>query len=153
MNNITFVMIKPDAVEKNAVYAIMRYFYDNGISVCCFDVQQATSERVTLHYGEHFERLGQDFANRMLELFVGKTVIPIVLTGEEGIIAKVRGIVGVTEPVKAAKGTIRGDLGDGDSFERSERENRVLRNLIHASDTPEAVAREAHIWLPGYPIQ
>lgn len=150
MKNVTFVMLKPDALAKNAVYTIMGYFYRNGIKTECFDVQTATKERVSLHYAEHFAKYGDEFADRMLRTFLGKTVVPVILSGGEDVIEKVRIIVGATEPIKAARGTIRGDLGDGDSYERSKQENRVVQNLIHASDSPEAVRREAGIWLPDY---
>lgn len=150
MKNVTFVMLKPDAIDKHLAYTILQYFRRAGIEIDCFDVQTATKERISVHYGEHFEKLGPVFAQRMLDTFVGKTVVPVILKGGEDIIEKVREIVGATEPAKAAKGTIRGDWGDGDSYERSTREQRVVRNLIHASDSPEAVRREAKIWLPDY---
>lgn len=152
MKHVTFVMLKPDAIEKKAVYDIMRYFTKNDIAVECFDVQIATKELISRHYAEHFEKLGEGFAERMLKTFVGKPVVPIILSGGEDIIEKVRAIVGATEPAKAAKGTIRGDLGGNDTYEITTRENRVVQNLIHASDSPEAVKREAGIWLPQYQI-
>lgn len=152
MKNVTFVMLKPDALAKKAVYPIMEYFYAAGITVACFDVVTATKELVSRHYAEHFAKYGSEFADRMLCEFEGKTVVPAVLAGEGDVIARVREIVGATQPGLAAKGTIRGDLGGNDTYEITTWEKRVVRNLIHASDSPEAVKREAGIWLPRYRI-
>ena len=150
--NVTFVMLKPDALEKHAVDTIVSYFEKNGLRVDSFGVQLATRERITAHYGEHFKRLGPEFERKMLSEFVGRPVLPAVVHGEGDVVTAVRGIVGATEPAKAEKGTIRGDLGEGDSFERAQAENRAVRNVIHASDSACAVERELSIWLPDYKL-
>ena len=68
------------------------------------------------------------------------------IAAERGdIVPFVRTVVGATDPQKAAPGTIRGDLGR-DSLEASMAENRMCENLIHASDSPQAVREEAAIW-------
>lgn len=152
MKNVTFVMLKPDAMEKQLAFSVMMYFERAGIGIDCFDVQTATEPKIRLHYAEHFAKYGEEFARKMLDMFEGKAVVPIVLKGGEDVIERVREIVGATQPAKAARGTIRGDLGDGDCYERSTAENRVVRNLIHASDSMEAVRREIGIWLPEYPL-
>lgn len=151
--NITFVMLKPDAIEKHLSYDIMEYFTKNGIKIDCFDVQTANEEKIRVHYEEVIGKLGEKFAQQMLVYLDQKTVVPIVLRGGDDIIAKVRQIVGATEPAKAGKGTIRGDFGEGDSYDRSKAEDRVVHNLIHASDCEEAVRREISIWLPKYKIE
>lgn len=150
MSPITFVMLKPDAIEKKLAFTVLSYFLKKGLRIETFDVQTATEEKIRVHYGEHIAKYGEDFARKMLDMFEGKIVVPIVLSGEGDVIGRVREIVGATQPAFAAKGTIRGDLGDGDSYARSTAENRVVRNVIHASDTEEAVRREIGIWLPNY---
>lgn len=149
---ITFVMLKPDAVQRQLCFDIMQYLLKEGIKIECFDVQTATEERVRAHYAEVISKYGEDFARKMLNEFEGRTVVPIILSGEGDVISKVRRIVGATEPAKADMGTIRGDLGNGDCYERSSAEGRVVHNLIHASDSIEAVKREVSIWLPNYKI-
>lgn len=147
---VTFVMLKPDAVERQLGFEIMQYFLKEGIRIECFDVQTATEPRIREHYAEVISKYGEDFARKMLNMFEGKIVVPIILSGEGDVISKVRKIVGATEPSKAEKGTIRGDLGNGDNYEKAVSEGRVVRNLIHASDSVEAVKREISIWLPNY---
>lgn len=152
MPNITFVMLKPDAIERNLVYTTLSYFEKNGIYAKCFDLQKVDTERIKRHYGEHIQKFGPSFEKATLNTFEGKYVIPCVLTGEGDVIARVREIVGATQPEKAAKGTIRGDLGLDDNYEKAGMENRMVNNLIHASDCTEAVIREIGIWLPEYKL-
>jgi nucleoside-diphosphate kinase len=149
---VTFVMLKPDAIKRQLGYDVLQYFLSRGIKIECLDVQTATEEKVRLHYTEVIQKHGEDFAQKMLDMFKGETVVPIVLSGGDDIISDVRRIVGATEPVKAENGTIRGDLGLGDCYEKSVLEGRVVRNLIHASDSIEAVKRETAVWLPKYKI-
>lgn len=150
---ITFVMLKPDAIERQLCYDIMDYFWKSGITIDCFDVQKATEEKIRLHYAEVIAKYGEKFAGQMIDMFLNKTVVPIVLKGSDDIIGRVREIVGKTEPAKADKGTIRGDFGLGDSYAIAVSEGRVVRNLIHASDSVEAVRREISIWLPKYKLE
>jgi nucleoside-diphosphate kinase len=150
MDAITFVMLKPDAIEQHKSFDIMNYFKKNGIFIGYFDIQIADEEKIKLHYSEHIQRFGEDFSHKMIDFFSGKAVLPVVLHGGENIINEVRAIVGATEPANAAKGTIRGDLGGNDCYELAAKQNRLVKNLIHASDSTENVTREIKIWLPEY---
>lgn len=146
----TFVLLKPDAIKRGLVRKIMNYFSDQKIYAEIFDLQTATVEKITEHYKEHIEKFGIEFELKTRVMFEGETVVPIVLMGGDDVIGEVRKIVGATEPAKADEGTIRGDLGAGDSYEKSNVEHRLVANLIHASDSEEAVKREIGIWLPDY---
>lgn len=143
-------MLKPDALDRHLVFRVMSYFDGTGIAIRCFDLQTATAAKMERHYAENIRKYGPDFRRKTMAMFENHPVIPVILTGGPGIVAKVRRIVGPTEPAKAAPGTIRGDLGLGDSYERSAAEDRLVRNLIHASDSPEAAVQEAGIWLPEF---
>lgn len=152
VKKITFVMLKPDAIDRNLVFKIMSYFEREGILTNSFDLQTVKAERIKEHYAEHILKFGADFEKKTLDMFDNKTVIPIVLTGDDDVINHVRRIVGSTQPAKADSGTIRGDLGEGDDYIKSTAENRLVRNLIHASDSIEAVRREIKIWIPDYQL-
>lgn len=143
-------MLKPDALDRHLVYQVMAYFDRSGICIRCFDLQTATAGKMERHYAENIRKYGPDFRRKTLAMFENHLVIPAILTGSSDIVAEVRRIVGATEPAKAAAGTIRGDLGLGDSYAHSSAEDRLVRNLIHASDSPQAAVQEAGIWLPEY---
>lgn len=152
MSNATFIFLKPDTIERGLVYTVMSYFARAGIEARIFDVRRVTAELICRHYAAHIQKYGPDFERQTLDMFEGKYVIPAVLEGGETVVDDVRAIVGATEPAKAAPGTIRGDLGLGDCYKISVPEGRLVRNLIHASDSAPAVREEAGLWLPDFRI-
>jgi nucleoside-diphosphate kinase len=85
--------------------------------------------------------------------YVGKTVTVAFAHGAPGIHARLRYLIGHTDPSKAAPGTIRGDLG-ADSLDAALKEKRLVRNLVHTSDDPAAARRECGAWFgAGVPLQ
>lgn len=148
--NVTFVFLKPDALERGLVYEVLSYFLRKGIAIRALDLQTVKTETICAHYATHIEKYGPDFKKQTLDMFAGKQVMPIILEGNASVVEDVRAIVGATQPAKAAQGTIRGDLGLGDCYERSVAEGRLVRNLIHASDSEEAVRAETRLWLPQF---
>ena len=74
-------------------------------------------------------------------------VVKLILEGEDAV-ARVRTIVGKTDPAQSPKGSIRGDLGI-DSFEEANKSGRTVYNLVHASGTDEEAKREIDLWFPG----
>ena len=146
----SFIMLKPDALERNLTQQIVGYLKDGGIEMEWINTVKATRERIFEHYAEVIEKVGESFKEKAARYFEGKYVVPIIVKSEdENVISKVRKIIGATDPAKAEPGTIRGDLGT-DSLQRSLDENRCCENLIHASDSPEAFRSEIQIWFdPG----
>jgi len=146
----TFLLLKPDAVQRGLVFDIVGYFGNYGFSIIALDAVEADVSRTLSHYSEIIERMGAEFSQRLLGYFPGNLVVPIVLYREQGdAIEACRRMIGATDPSKAQAGTIRGDLGQ-DSIEKCTAEKRACRNLVHASDSPESVRREIAIWLPKY---
>ncbi|WP_321276738.1 nucleoside-diphosphate kinase [Thiomicrorhabdus indica] len=123
----TFSIIKPDAVKRNLIGKILQRFEDNGLQVTASKMIQLTAEQAEGFYAEH---KGRDFYEPLVAYMLSGPIIVQVLQGENAI-AKNREIMGVTDPSKAAEGTIRKD------FALSVRENSV-----HGSDSPESAARE-----------
>lgn len=144
----TFIMLKPDSIERNLVYTVFEYIKKQDLTVECMDITTATADKLDEHYAEVFARFDEDFRKKMQEYFVDKAVVPMVLSGENAV-DTVRKLIGATNPAAAEKGTVRGDLSD-DSYDKAGAENRALHNLIHASDSDENAKREAKIWLPQY---
>lgn len=141
-----FVMLKPDAVRRGLAEEIVRRLRRGGFTVEQLACKTATAELIRAHYADNIVKYGPDFARRASACFDGQIVLPMLLGSEKpDIVARVRQLVGATDPQKAARGSIRGDLGV-DSFEKSNAENRMCENLIHASDSDEAVRAEAAVW-------
>lgn len=149
MDHTTFIMLKPDALEANLENKILDEFREHGITILKKDTVVVDEALVMKHYEEVIERLKEDipdFQDRIRTEFVGKTVRIFELGyHHHDIVEKVREIVGATDPAKADKNSIRGKYAK-DTMAKSNKEKRMLRNLIHASDSPENAKRELELW-------
>lgn len=144
--NKTFIMLKPDAMKRGLEQEIIKHFTDDGMTIEKSNHVLVNEELILNHYKEVIEKVViVGFKERLLREFVGETVAIYVLSGTEGIIERVRELVGPTEPVKADKHTIRGKYSQ-DSYALAADEDRPVRNLIHASDSPESVIKETSLW-------
>jgi nucleoside-diphosphate kinase len=141
MTEKTLVLIKPDGVERNLIGEIIKRFEEGGLKVRNMKMVTPAKEFVKTHYAMHKGKL---FFDMLIDYLADKQVVAMVLEGKDAV-AMVRQIVGTTDPSKAEKGTIRGDLGD-DSRERADAEHRSIYNLIHASGTKDEAATEIRLW-------
>jgi len=132
--NGTFVLLKPDAIEKNLVGEILTRFCKVGLSIGCIrSYHNPAKTLLERHYAEH---KGKDFFDRNIEHVHNGTVIAVLLFGKDAV-KKAREIAGATDPAKAEPGTIRGDLAKGSA---------LPANLVHTADSPEAAQREYSLW-------
>lgn len=147
MASRTFIMLKPDALEKNLESDILTFFKEYGIEVVRWATVTVDEPLIMNHYQEVIERLNlPDFPQRIRDYFVGKTVRIFELESKENnVVAKVRDLIGTTDPSKAAKETIRGKYSN-DSMELAKQEQRLVHNLIHASDSDESATFEIALW-------
>ncbi len=147
MASRTFIMLKPDAIEKNLESEILGFFKDHGIEVVRWDTVLVDEPLIMNHYQEVIEKLGlPDFPNRIRSYFVGKTVRIFELESKENnVVAKVRELIGTTDPSKAGPDTIRGKYSN-DSMDLAKQEQRLVHNLIHASDSDENAYKEIKLW-------
>ena len=129
----TLVLLKPDAVRRGLVGAILSRFETRGLRIVALEQRTIDAEQADRHYAEHVER---DFYPPLRAFVTSGPLVALVLEGDSAI-EVVRGINGATDGRKAAPGTIRGD------YSLSNREN-----LVHGSDSPESAAREIGIWFP-----
>ena len=137
----TLVLIKPDGVERNLIGEIIKRFEENGLKVANLRMVIPSREFVQTHYAVHKDK---PFFDVLVDYLAEKRVVAIVLEGEDAV-SRVRKIVGATDPSKAEKGTIRGDLGN-DSKEKADAEGRSIYNLVHASGTREEAEEEIKLW-------
>jgi nucleoside-diphosphate kinase len=130
----TLSIIKPDAVAKNAVGAILGRFEAAGLTLIAARMQQLSRAQAEGFYAVHRER---PFFGALVEFMISGPVVISVLSGE-GAIAKNRELMGATDPKKAAPGTIRADFATS-----------IDANAVHGSDAPETAAQEIAYFFAG----
>ena len=123
----TFVMFKPDCLERGLVGRILTRFEEKGLQIVGAKLMQISPELAATHYKDH---QGKPFYNGLVGFMTSSPVLVMAVRGI-GAITIARSMMGATFGSKAAAGTIRGDFGVSNSF-----------NLIHGSDSPEAAVRE-----------
>jgi nucleoside-diphosphate kinase len=134
MPDRTFVIIKPDAVERRLTGEILARFERKGLRLVALEQRVIDATTAARHYAEHE---GNPFYQGLIE-FIGRSpAVLMVLEGPEDTWKVVRTLMGVTNPRDAAPGTIRGDYG-----------TELTENLVHGSDGPESAAREIGIFFP-----
>jgi nucleoside-diphosphate kinase len=127
----TFLMIKPDGVQRNLVGEIIQRFETKGFTLVGLKMMQVSRELAEKHYAVHKER---PFFGSLVDFITSSPVVAMVWEGD-GVIASARKIIGATNPLNAEPGTIRGDFGIS-----------VGRNLIHGSDGPDTAKEEVSLW-------
>ncbi|MBN9653076.1 nucleoside-diphosphate kinase [Halobacillus sp. GSS1] len=123
----TFLMVKPDGVQRNLIGDITARFERKGFKLAGAKLMAIPTELAEEHYGEHKER---PFFGELVDFITSGPVFAMVWEGED-VIATARTMMGATKPSEAAPGTIRGDLGV-----------TVGKNVIHGSDSKESAERE-----------
>jgi nucleoside-diphosphate kinase len=127
----TFVMIKPDAVQRGFIGEIINRFEKKGLKIVAMKFVSVSKELAEKHYGIH---KGKPFFKPTVEYITSSPVVAIVLEGINAI-NMVRTMMGKTNPQDAAMGTIRGDLGQF-----------IGRNIVHGSDGPDTAEFEINLW-------
>ena len=127
----TYIMIKPDAVANRHIGEIVNRFERAGLTVERMELGNVTMEQAEANYAEH---KGKPFYDGLISYITSGPVVKMVVSGE-GAVAKVRTLMGATNPADAAPGTIRGDFG-----------LIMDENVIHGSDSPESAEREIGIF-------
>lgn len=147
----TLIILKPDAVKRGVVGEVLSRFERAGLKIIATKMLQPGYDHYYHHYeniGKMVTRRGQEAFDVTLEFMEEGPVIAVVLEGINSV-SLVRKMVGDTEPLKAAPGTIRGDYAHM-GFEHSNKEKIGVPNIIHASGDPdEAVQEIAHWFKPG----
>lgn len=136
----TLIIIKPDGVQRGLVGEILGRLERRGLKIVGLEFRTVDAETAGKHYGEH---KGKPFYDGLIEYITAGPSVLGVLEGPDAV-AVTRSTIGATNPVNAAPGTIRGDLGV-----------MTGRNLIHGSDGGDSAAREVALFfgeaaLPGW---
>jgi len=133
--NRTLVICKPDAVERGLIGEIVGRFERKGLRLAAADVRVIDAGLAEKHYAEH---LNKPFYPSLVAYIGRSPSVIMVIEGPSGTWQIVRDMIGATDPLKAAPGTIRGDFGLS-----------VTENLVHGSDSEEAAEREVALFFPA----
>lgn len=172
----TFVMVKPDGVERGLVGRIIGTFEEAGLKLSALKMMRADRELVQKHYPstekwlgivggktiEGYEQVGKNAKDELgtddpvaigkvikewlVDFIVSGDVVAMIFEGNDAV-RNVRRIVGATMPVNADPGSIRGRFSL-DSPDAANRESRPVKNLIHASGEPDEAEFEIGLWFP-----
>jgi nucleoside-diphosphate kinase len=127
----TFVMVKPDGVQRGLIGEIVSRFEQKGLKIVAAKLISVSEDLAKEHYGEHKER---PFFKDLVNFITSSPVFAMVLEGDNAVTVA-RTLMGKTNPVESAPGTIRGDFG-----------LTIGMNMIHGSDSTESAAREISLW-------
>lgn len=130
----TFVIVKPDGVERRLIGEIVGRLERKQLRVVAAELRQIDRATAEKHYGEH---AGKPFFGDLVDFITRSPALLLVIEGPAETYKVVRNLMGTTNPKDAAPGTIRGDL----AIEMTE-------NLIHGSDSPESAEREIALFFP-----
>jgi nucleoside-diphosphate kinase len=129
----TLILVKPDAFERGLTGELIARFERKGLRIVALKLMRIDRELAELHYSEHSKKV---FFGELIEFITRGPLVAMVLEGESAIEAA-RQLIGATNPVEAAPGSIRGDFAIEVTF-----------NLVHGSDSANTAAREIALWFP-----
>jgi nucleoside-diphosphate kinase len=130
----TLILVKPDAFARGLTGEIIARFENKGLKIVALKHMTVTEDVAKQHYAEHE---GKPFFGELVEFITSGPIVAMVLEGEEAIRAA-RQVIGATNPLEAAPGSIRGDYAIA-----------VGQNMVHGSDSPESGRREATLFFPN----
>ena len=131
----TFIMIKPDGVERGLIGEVIRRFEKKGFQITACQMLTANRKLLEEHYSELKDKF---FLSGLIKFMLSGPVVAMVWQGR-GIIAYARKLLGETDPLNSPPGTIRGDWGVD-----------IGRNICHASDSPKSAQKEITLWFPNH---
>lgn len=129
----TLVLCKPDAVARGLVGEVVGRLERKGLSLVAMDLRRLDEATAKQHYAEHE---GKPFFDELVRFITSGPLVAICVEGPDAV-AAVRTLMGPTDPVAAAPGSIRGDYG-----------LEIGQNLVHGSDSPPSADRELALFFP-----
>jgi nucleoside-diphosphate kinase len=130
----TLILVKPDAFARGLTGEIIARFERKGLRISALRHMRLERELAERHYAEHD---GKPFFGELVEFITSGPLVALVLEGHEAVKAA-RQVIGATNPLEAAPGSIRGDFA-----------LEVGQNMVHGSDSAESAEREAALFFPS----
>ncbi|MCH9841372.1 MAG: nucleoside-diphosphate kinase [Actinomycetia bacterium] len=134
MSERTLVLVKPDGVARGLIGEVLARIERKGFTFAAIELMTVSPEVAKAHYGEHADK---PFFGELVDFITGGPLLAAVIEGPDAIVSW-RNMMGATNPVTAAPGTIRGDLA-----------TQMQNNVTHGSDSPESAAREIALFFPN----
>jgi nucleoside-diphosphate kinase len=129
----TLILVKPDAFARGLTGEIVARFERKGLRIVALEHRTLTEDVAKQHYAEHE---GKPFFGELVAFITSGPLVSMVLEGQDAVRAA-RQVIGATNPLEAAPGSIRGDFAI-----------EVGQNMVHGSDSPESGTREAGLFFP-----
>jgi nucleoside-diphosphate kinase len=129
----TLILVKPDAFARNLTGEIIARFERKGLRIAALRYMTMERQMAEQHYAEHE---GKPFFEELVSFITSGPLVAMVLEGQDAVTAA-RQVIGATNPLEAAPGSIRGDFAI-----------EVGQNMVHGSDSPESAEREANLFFP-----
>jgi nucleoside-diphosphate kinase len=130
----TLVLVKPDGVRRGLAGEVISRLENKGLTLVAMELRTLDRATAEEHYGEHKER---PFFGELVDFITGGPLVALVVEGPNAV-AGTRRLMGVTNPVEATPGSIRGDYA-----------LEIGQNLVHGSDSEESAKREIAIFFPN----
>lgn len=134
MSERTLVLVKPDGVARGLVGEVLKRIETKGYKLVAMELRTLDRATAESHYGEHADK---PFFKDLVDFITSGPLVAAVIEGNEAI-SGWRNMMGATNPINAAQGTIRGDLA-----------TEMQNNVSHGSDSPESAAREIALFFPN----
>lgn len=130
----TLILVKPDGVKRRLIGEVIGRIEAKGFEIAQMKLFTIDEELAKKHYGEHVDK---PFFGELVSFITSGPVVAMVVQGEDAV-AGMRQIMGATNPIEAAPGSIRGDFA-----------TVIGENIVHGSDSPESGAREVGLFFPN----
>jgi nucleoside-diphosphate kinase len=129
----TLILVKPDAFARGLTGEILARFERKGLRIVALKLLQTPRDTAETHYAEHADK---PFFGELVDFITSAPLVALILEGTDAIRAA-RQLIGATNPLEAATGSIRGDFAI-----------EIGTNMVHGSDSPESAEREIGVWFP-----
>jgi nucleoside-diphosphate kinase len=129
----TLVLVKPDGVRRRLIGEVVRRIEAKTLDIVAMRMLDIDADLAKQHYAEHTDK---PFFGELVAFITSGSVVAMAVQGEDAV-GVVRTMMGVTDPKKAAPGTLRGDYGLA-----------ITENIVHGSDSPQSAARELVLFFP-----
>jgi nucleoside-diphosphate kinase len=129
----TLILVKPDAFARSLTGEIIARFERKGLRIVALQHMTITNELAELHYAEH---VSKPFFGELVQFITSGPLVAMALEGADAVRAA-RQVIGSTNPLEAAPGSIRGDFAI-----------EMGQNMVHGSDSPQSAQREAALFFP-----